>query len=83
MTMEATESVLFHERSSITLPSEPSWSCLHCSDYFQNLARRKAVVLHVQTVLVLSNTPYVPFTDFFEMLGTTSNARLKILIFSL
>jgi len=81
--MEATESVLFHERSSITLPSEPSWSCLHCSDYFRNLAQRKAVVLHAQTVLVLSSTPYIPFTDLITMLGTPYNAQLKMLIFFL
>lgn len=80
--MEATESVLFHERASMTLPSEPSWSCLHCSHYFQNLARRKAVVLHAQTVLVLSTIPYIPFTDLFKMLGTPYNAPLKVLIFS-
>lgn len=81
--MEATESVLFHERSLITLPSEHLWSCLHCSDYFQNLARRKAVMLHAQTVLVLPSTLYIPFTDLFEMLGTPYNAQFKMLIFFL
>ncbi|KIM46536.1 hypothetical protein M413DRAFT_8346 [Hebeloma cylindrosporum] len=51
LTVEDTESVLLHERACLTLPAKSSWSCLHCSDYFQNLGKRKAVVLHVHTVM--------------------------------
>lgn len=87
LTVEGTESVLLHERACLTLPAKSSWSCLHCSDYFQNLGKRKAVVLHVHTVhsiqrpienvdfLLVKQKNQPPREEFFLALVPPTNYR--------
>ena len=49
---EATESVVFHERSSCP-EGELSWCCKHCSSQFESYDLRNSVIHHIQKMSVL------------------------------